>query len=252
MTVLKVENVTVQFAGLLALSGVSLGLERGAIGAVIGPNGAGKSTLFGIISGYVRPTAGRVLFDGADMTQASPTQSARAGMRRTFQNGGTFPDFTVLENVLTGLPGSWRFGMLRTALGLPGARRIEAADVRAAHAVLEETGIAALAGRRVGDLPGGQQRLVEISRALAGQARLLLLDEPAVGLTQAELDTLSAVLRRLAADGLAILLVEHVIDFVMALAGRVLVLNHGQVLAEGTPAEIRADDAVLEAYLGHR
>lgn len=243
--VLAVEDVTVRFAGLVALSDVSLRVGAGAIQAVIGPNGAGKSTLFGTISGYVRPAAGRVLFEGADMTKATPTQAARAGMRRTFQNGGIFPDLSVLENVLTGLPGSWRFGLF-------GARRTETEDLRTAHAVLEQMGIADLAPRRTGDLPAGQQRLVEISRALAGDARLLLLDEPAVGLTGAELETLGTVLRCLAAAGLAILLVEHVIDFVMALADRVLVLNHGEVLAEGTPAEIRAHDAVLEAYLGRR
>jgi branched-chain amino acid transport system ATP-binding protein len=158
----------------------------------------------------------------------------------------------VLENVMTGLPGSWRFGLLGAAFGLLNARRTEAEDLRAAHAVLGQMGIADLASRRAADLPAGQQRLVEISRALAGDARLLLLDEPAVGLTGAELNTLGTVLRRLADAGLAILLVEHVIDFVMALAERVLVLNHGEVLAEGTPAEIRAHDAVLEAYLGRR
>ncbi|MGA9867518.1 MAG: ABC transporter ATP-binding protein [Acetobacteraceae bacterium] len=250
--VLTVEGVTVRFAGLVALSDVSLVVGGGTIEAVIGPNGAGKSTLFGTISGYVRPTAGRVAFDGTDMTRATPTEAARAGMRRTFQNGGIFPDLSVLENVLTGLPGSWRFGMLGVALGFAGARQRERSDVAAARALLEKMGIGGLAGRRAGDLPAGQQRLVEISRALAGEAKLLLLDEPAVGLTRAELDTLGGVLRRLAAGGLAILLVEHVIDFVMALAQRVLVLNHGEVLAQGTPAEIRAHDAVLEAYLGRR
>ena len=250
--VLAVEGVTVRFAGLVALSDVSLRVGAGAIQAVIGPNGAGKSTLFGTISGYVRPAAGRVLFEGDDMTKATPTRAARAGMRRTFQNGGIFPDLSVLENVLTGLPGSWRFGLLGAGLGLRSARQTEAEDLHAARAVLEQMGISDLAFRRAGDLPAGQQRLVEISRALAGDARLLLLDEPAVGLTGAELETLGAVLRRLAGAGLAILLVEHVIDFVMALAERVLVLNHGEVLAEGTPAEIRAHDAVLEAYLGRR
>jgi branched-chain amino acid transport system ATP-binding protein len=250
--VLAVEGITVRFAGLVALSDVSLRVGQGAIQAVIGPNGAGKSTLFGTISGYVRPAAGRVLFEGADMTKATPTRAARAGMRRTFQNGGIFPDLSVLENVMTGLPGSWRFGLLGAAFGLLNARRTEAEDLRAAHAVLGQMGIADLASRRAADLPAGQQRLVEISRALAGDARLLLLDEPAVGLTGAELNTLGTVLRRLADAGLAILLVEHVIDFVMALAERVLVLNHGEVLAEGTPAEIRAHDAVLEAYLGRR
>ena len=250
--ILSVEGVTVRFGGLVALADVSFTVPAGFIQAVIGPNGAGKSTLFGAISGYVKPLAGRVVFGGADMTGATPSAAARAGMRRTFQNGGVFPDLSVLENVLAGLPCGWQLGVLRTALGLRTARRQEGADITAATAVLAQMGIADLADRRAGDLPAGQQRLVEISRAIAGQARLLLLDEPAVGLTQAELETLGHVLRRLAADGMAILLVEHVIDFVMALAGRVLVLNHGEVLAEGTPAEIRAHDAVLEAYLGRR
>ncbi len=250
--VLEVDGVTVRFSGLVALSKVSLGVPAGFIQAIIGPNGAGKSTLFGAISGYVKPESGRILFAGMNMAQATPTMAARAGMRRTFQNGGVFGELTVLENVLCGLPDSGRLAIWPTALGLAGSRRKEAADIAAAHGLLDHMGIAELADRMVGDLPAGQQRLVEITRALAGNARLLLLDEPAVGLTQAELATLGGVLRRLADAGMAILLVEHVIDFVLALAERVLVLNHGEVLAEGTPAEVRANDAVLEAYLGRR
>ncbi|MGA3402594.1 MAG: ABC transporter ATP-binding protein [Acetobacteraceae bacterium] len=250
--VLQVDGVTVRFAGLLALSDVSFSLAPGFIQAVIGPNGAGKSTLFGVISGYVKPESGRVTFANQDLTGWPPTAIARAGMRRTFQNGGIFRELTVLENVLTGIPQAWDFRIAATALRLPGIRRREAAAIGHARETLDRLGIADIADRVAGELPAGQQRLVEIARTIAARTQILLLDEPAVGLTLGELDRLGAVLRQLAAEGVSVLLVEHVIDFVMALGERILVLNHGEIIASGTPDEIRSHDAVLEAYLGRK
>lgn len=251
VALLEVEDVTVQFAGLKALSDVSVALEPGQIHAVIGPNGAGKSTLFNVITGYVRPTKGVVRFDGRDMVGLRPHAIAKLGMRRTFQNGGVFVEMTVLENVLTGLNERTPSDPLGIVFRLPSASRAEAAAVREARELLGMMGLAELADKVTGDLSSGQQRLVEITRALAARTRLLLLDEPAVGLSAAERDHLMEVLRGLAADGMAVLLVEHVIDLVMAVSDRIAVLNYGEIIANGTPEEIRSNEAVLEAYLGH-
>jgi branched-chain amino acid transport system ATP-binding protein len=250
---LEVTDLSVAFAGLKALSGVSFGAEAGTICALIGPNGAGKTTLFNAITGFVRPNSGSVRLAGTEISGQSIHAIARQGVRRTFQNGGAFAGMTVLENVLTGL-GSAAHGdsMFAAALALPWARRREAERLARARALLDAVGLTALAARRVGDLPSGQQRLVEIARSMAGEPRLLMLDEPAVGLSPEERVQLSRMLRRLAATGVGIVLVEHVIDLVMAISDKIVVLNHGQKLAEGTPEQVRNDPMVLEAYLGRK
>jgi branched-chain amino acid transport system ATP-binding protein len=250
MSLLQLDGVCVSFAGLKALSDVSFSLEQGQIGAVIGPNGAGKSTLFNAITGYVRPVAGKVRFGGRDLGGMPPHRISALGMRRTFQNGGAFGAMTVLENVLTGLNQHTAGSALGIIFGLPQARRAEAQAVERARELLELMDLSALADRVTSDLSSGQQRIVEITRALAARTKLLLLDEPAVGLSAAERDHLVGVLRRLSREGIAVLLVEHTIDMVMAISEKVVVLNYGQVIADGTPEEIRAHPAVLEAYLG--
>lgn len=251
MAILELANVSVQFAGLKALSEVSFGLEPGEIKAVIGPNGAGKSTLFNVITGYVRPKTGSIRFAGRDVVGLPPYVVSGMGMRRTFQNGGVFPEMTVLENVLAGLNTVTPSTPLGAILRLPASNRAERCATGAALRLLDEMGLGALRDRRAADLSSGQQRLVEITRALAARAKLLLLDEPAVGLSSAERQHLVAVLRDLAATGIAILLVEHAIDLVMSVSDRIVVLNYGEVIAEGSPEEIRGDSKVLEAYLGH-
>jgi len=251
MALLELDGVTVNFSGLKALTDVSFSLDAGQVKAVIGPNGAGKSTLFNTITGYVKPTAGTVRFDGRDVVGQPPAKTSAAGMRRTFQNGGVFAEMTVLENVLTGLNQRVESGFLGIVLGLPGANRIEKDATRQALELLETMGLAGYADRRAADLSSGQQRLVEITRALAARTRLLLLDEPAVGLSAAERNNLVTTLRGLAAEGMAVLLVEHSIDLVMAVSDEIVVLNYGQVIAQGVPAAIRTHPAVLEAYLGH-
>jgi len=240
----------VVFGGLAALTDVSLAVEEGTICAVIGPNGAGKTTLFNAISGYERPRTGAVRLDGRLLTGLPPHAISRLGLRRTFQNGGMFGEMTVLENVMVGADRATRSSIPGMIFGLRHDRRAERGAVAESRAMLARTGIGRLEQTRVRDLSFGQQRLVEITRALISRPSVLLLDEPAVGLSQAERDVLATTLRQLAAQGIVVLLVEHVIDLVMAVSDRVVVLNFGRVLAEGTPAEVRGNQAVLEAYLG--
>jgi branched-chain amino acid transport system ATP-binding protein len=249
---LDVQDVTVTFGGLMALSRVSFRLSAGEILALIGPNGAGKTTLFNVVSGYVVPTSGSVRIDGEAITGQPPHVVAARGVRRTFQNGGVFPGMTVLENVLTGLHATTASSLAGLLVGRRSARRAEAEAVTQAEKLLEVMGLDALARRPAADLSFGQQRLVEIARAMIGRARLLLLDEPAVGLSIGDREHLMAVLRDLVREGVAVLLVEHVIDLVMAVSDRIVVLNSGEKIADGTPVEIRRDEAVLEAYLGGR
>jgi ABC-type branched-subunit amino acid transport system ATPase component len=248
---LKVDNVSVHFAGLRAVSKVSFEVASGEICAIIGPNGAGKSTLFNAIGGYVHLAGGEVLLDGARLTGSTIHRIAAAGVRRTFQNGGLFPDLTVLENVMAGLHQTHPVPLLTGALSLPSARRLERAAVTRGRELLELFEIAEIADAVVRDLSSGQQRLVEIARALAAPAKLLMLDEPAVGLTGLDIKRLDEILKRLAKQGISVLLVEHVLDLVMSVSDKVVVLNSGEYLAEGRPEEIRKNPAVLEAYLGH-
>jgi ABC-type branched-subunit amino acid transport system ATPase component len=247
---LKLERVGVQFAGLRAVSDVSFDVAPGEICAVIGPNGAGKSTLFNAIGGYVRST-GDVYLDDVRLSGKPVHDIAATGVRRTFQNGGLFLDLTVIENVAVGLHQSHNIPLLSGALGLSSARRMEAHAIRKARELLDLMGILNIGQVLVRDLSSGQRRIIEIARALAVPAKLLMLDEPAVGLTTLEIEHLDQILKRLAREGISVLLVEHVLDLVMSVSDKVVVLNSGERLAVGTPAEIRQDPAVLEAYLGY-
>jgi branched-chain amino acid transport system ATP-binding protein len=235
---------------VVAVNDVSLDVAAGDLHGVIGPNGAGKSTLFNLISGYLAPDAGTVVLDGQPIDRLSPDVRARLGIAIAFQAVRLFRGMSVLENVMVGAHAATRHGMIEAALRLPRHRREEPAIRQRATAALERTGIARLADRPAESLPLGQQRSVQVARALCAAPRLLLLDEPASGLRGAEREALARLLEELHAEGLTMLLVEHDVGFVTRLAGRITVMDRGRVIAEGPPDEIRRDPAVISAYLG--
>jgi len=248
---LVLRNVSVRFGGLVAVDDVSFAMNGGEICALIGPNGAGKTTLFNAVSGNVTADAGSIRFRGEEIARLTPHEISARGARRTFQNGGLFGDLTALENVLVGLHAQIGSAFLGLLIGWRSAAAEAAATARA-RGLLNLLGIGALADQKASALSGGQQRMVEIVRALATDPPLLLLDEPAVGLAPQAREQLAAVIRSLARErGVGILLIEHAIELVMSVADRVIVLNNGRKVADASPAEVRADRAVLEAYLGH-
>ena len=251
MPILEIQDVTVAFGGLIALKGVTMDVAAGEIRGLIGPNGAGKSTLFNVLSGLNRPQRGRVLFQGDDLLALRPHQVASRGIARTFQAAHLFRGMTVLENVMAGLHDRARGGVLSSALSLPAMRRAEdEARVRAFEA-LRFIEMDHVRDRLATELSYGQQRLVEIARALVREPTLLLLDEPAAGLSVARITGVDELLRRIRNEkGITIVLVEHVIRLVMGISDQVTVLNYGEKIAEGPPERIREDRAVIEAYLG--
>lgn len=248
---LVVEGLTIRFGGLVALDRVSLSVAPGAIHAVIGPNGAGKTTLLNVVTGIYSPTAGRVAFEGKALTGLPLHRIAARGVARTFQNTELFAEMSARDNVRVGLHRHLAYSLAEAVLRLPRYRRVERKAAQRAEELLDLVGLGAQADTSAGDLAFGQQRRLELARALAVVPRLLMLDEPAAGLRAAEVDELSAVLRRLRDDlGLTLVLIDHVMRVVMRLSDRVTVLNYGRCLAEGTPEEIRRDPAVIAAYLG--
>jgi len=236
---LDVDQVSVQFGGLMAVDGASLRVDAGQITGLIGPNGAGKTTLFNVITGLQVPTVGRVCLDGLDITRKRPYRRARLGIARTFQRLEAFGSLTARENVLVALEMRRRWATTRYHVG-------EVAD-----SLLERVGIASVAHKRVELLPPGTARLVEVARALATDPKVLLLDEPSSGLDRSETDVLAGTLREVQAErNMAILLVEHDVDFVRSLVSRVFVLDFGTLIAAGATGEVFADAAVKRAYLG--
>lgn len=247
---LETRDLTRRFGGVVAVDRVSVRVGDGELSGVIGPNGAGKSTLFHLVTGHLRPNAGRVLFAGRDITGLVPDRRARLGIAIAFQSVRLFRGMTVLENVMVGAHASTRHGFWEAFLRLPRHRREERAILERASRALERVGLDAEASRLAESLPIGQQRAVQVARALCGEPRLLLLDEPASGLRAAERQRLADLLRDLRREGLSMLLIEHDVAFVTQLAGRITVMDRGLVIAEGPPDEIRQDPAVIAAYLG--
>ena len=245
-----VENATKRFGGLVAVDGVSFEVPTTGVTAVIGPNGAGKTTLFNLISGALEPTSGRVLFEGEDVTRLAPEKRAARGLVRTFQLVKLFADLTAVENVAVGAHLKSRGGLLAALLGTPATRAMERRVDEKARALLDRVGLGAVADRRADTLSYGRRRLLEVARALAAEPRLLLLDEPAAGLDAEESARLSSLIRAVAAEGTSVLLIEHDMQLVMNTADQVVVVDFGRKIAQGTPAEVKADPAVIAAYLG--
>ena len=247
---LETRELTRRFGGVTAVDGVSIRVGEGELSGVIGPNGAGKSTLFHLVAGHLRPNSGRVLFAGRDLGGLAPDARARLGIAIAFQAVRLFRGMTDLENVMVGAHAWTRHGFWEAFLRLPRHRREERAILERARAALDRVGLAAEASRPAESLPIGLQRAVQVARALAGEPRLLLLDEPASGLRAAERQRLAGLLGDLRREGLTMLLIEHDVAFVAQLAGRITVMDQGRVIAEGPPQAIREDPAVIAAYLG--
>lgn len=252
MSLLQATGVVRRFGGVVALDGVNLDVQPGTITAVIGPNGSGKTTLLNTLSGAYRPQAGHIALDGHALVGLRPHRIARLGLARTFQNIRLFGDLSVLDNVRVGASRGRGSTLAAILFGTRAHHAAEAALTEAAHRALDTVGLAAFAGQRAGSLPYVRQRLLEIARAIAAAPRLLLLDEPAAGMNMTEAMQLMDLVRRLRDGGLTVVMVEHNMRLVMGVCERVSVLDFGRRIAEGTPDEVRADPAVIAAYLGAR
>ncbi len=250
MTALMLDGVTKRFGGLVAVAEVSLAVAAGGIHGLIGPNGAGKSTTIGLVSGFLRPDAGRITYGSHDLARLAPAQIARLGISRTFQQATPLGGLSVFENVLVGMHTRYRAGLGAVLLPTSSARQEASAIESAARELLATFGLEAQADADARNLTFGQLRFLEVARAIAMRPRILLLDEPAAGLNDVERARLADLIRRFRDDGVGMLLVDHDVPFVFALCDRMTVMNFGSIIASGDPDAVHRDPAVREAYLG--